>query len=106
MRKVTIRSGGREFAVVMVEMRRWLDQHMVEPARFTYEQDGENVVISIDFEENEDAEAFQSGFAARQLDANFPGGNADEPLSRAVDDGVGGGRKPLRPWHRLAGGDY
>ena len=50
MRTVTITSRGTDFAREMVEMRTWLDQHMLEPARFTYRQDREAVIIAVDFQ--------------------------------------------------------
>jgi hypothetical protein len=62
MRTVTITLRGADFAGEMVEMRTWLDRHMLEPARFTYREDGESVVISIDFQRDHDAEAFRIRF--------------------------------------------
>jgi len=58
--EITLR--GADFAAEMVEMRTWLDQRMFEPARFTYKQDKEVVVISVDFENDRQAEAFKSRF--------------------------------------------
>ena len=51
MRTATITLREADFAREMIEMRTWLDQHFCEPARFTYEQDREIVVISVDFQE-------------------------------------------------------
>ena len=50
MRTVTITLRGTDFGREMVEMRTWLDQHMLEPARFTYRQDREAVIIAVDFQ--------------------------------------------------------
>ena len=62
MRTVKITLHSEDFAGAMAEMRTWLDQRMFEPARFTYEQDKEIVVISVDFENDRDGEAFQRRF--------------------------------------------
>ena len=62
MRRVKITLRGEDFAGAMAEMRTWLDQRMFEPARFTYEQDKEVVVISVDFENDRQGEAFQCHF--------------------------------------------
>jgi hypothetical protein len=51
----------------MIEMRTWLDQHFFEPARFTYQQDGEMVVIPVDFH----AEAYQSRFTGPEPENGF-----------------------------------
>src|SRR5215469_10588274 len=82
MRTATIALCGADFAGEMIEMRAWLDQHSFEPARFTYKQDGEIVVVSVEFQQDDHAEAFQSRFIGRP-EADFPVRGADEPLSRA-----------------------
>jgi hypothetical protein len=66
MHTATITLRGADFAQKMSEMRAWLDQQFFEPTRFTYKQDGEIIVISVDFQEAHHAEAFQSRFAGRQ----------------------------------------
>jgi len=91
MRTATITLPGADFAGEMIEMRTWLDQHFFEPARFTYKQDGEIVVISVDFQEDDHAEAFQSRFTGGQPEADFPLRSANEPLKRATGDRLGGG---------------
>src|SRR5215472_3853036 len=88
MRTATITLRGADFAEEMIEMRTWLDQHFFEPARFTYKQDGEIVVISVDFQEDGHAEAFQGRFASQQPEADFSRRSPDGPLSRAVGDRV------------------
>jgi len=92
MRTATITLRGADFAGEMIEMRTWLDQHFFEPARFTYKQDGEIVVISVDFQEDDHAEAFQSRFTGGQPEADFPLRSANEPLKRATGDRLGGAR--------------
>jgi hypothetical protein len=105
MRTATITLRGADFAVGMSEMRAWLDQHFFEPARFTYKQDGEIVVISVDFQEDYHAEAFQSRFAGRQPEADFPLASVDDPLSRAMADCIGRAETPATMaqacWWRL-----
>ena len=66
MRTATVTLRGAEFTQKMTEMRMWLDEHFFEPIRFTYKQDREIIVISVDFPEDHHAEAFQSRFAGRQ----------------------------------------
>jgi hypothetical protein len=66
MRTIKIRSSETDFAGQMVEMRTWLDQHMFEPTKFTYEQDGEVVVVSVEFYIDHQAEAFKNRFGNRQ----------------------------------------
>ena len=88
MRTATITLRGADFAGEMIEMRTWLDQHFFEPARFTYKQDGEIVVVSVDFQEDDHAEAFQSRFTGRQPEADVPRRSGYQPLSRAAGDGV------------------
>jgi hypothetical protein len=61
---VTFRSA--EFAQKMSEMRIWLDQNLLEPVRFTYKQDRQIISISVEFQEDDQAEAFHSRFAGRQ----------------------------------------
>jgi hypothetical protein len=105
MRTATITLCGADFAGEMIEMRTWLDQHFFEPARFTYKQDGEIVVISVDFQEEHHAEAFQSRFTGREPEADFSLSSADAPLSRAADDRLGGSETPATMaqacWWRL-----
>ena len=72
MRTVTITLRGADFAGEMVEMRTWLDQHMIEPARFTYREDGKLVVISVDFRKDHHAEAFKIRFDGQSLEADVP----------------------------------
>ena len=66
MGTATISLRGAEFVQTMSEMRAWLDQQHFEPLTFTYNQDREIIVISVDFREDHHAEAFESRFAGRQ----------------------------------------
>src|SRR6516164_9290715 len=105
MRTATITLRGADFAGEMIEMRTWLDQNSFEPARFTYKQDGKIVVISVDFQEDNHAEAFQSHFTGRQPEADFPLPRAHEPLSRSAGDRFGKSETPATMaqacWWRL-----
>ena len=79
--KVTLR--GAEFAQKMSEMRSWLDQNLFQPSRFTYQQDREIIVITVDFQENHQAEAFQSRFDGQQREMASSHRNVQKQLSRA-----------------------
>src|SRR6516162_2818279 len=71
MRTVKIRSRETDFARMMLEMRTWLDQHRFEPTKFTYEQDREVIVISVEFHRDNDAEAFKNCFDSQQPRLDF-----------------------------------
>jgi hypothetical protein len=83
MRTVTITMRRADFAGEMGEMRTWLDQHMLEPARYTYREEGESVVISVDFQNDHHAEAFKSRFG--QLSGvSIPLRSEHDPMSQAA----------------------
>ena len=84
MRTVTIALRGADFAVEMVKMRAWLDQHMFEPAKFAYKQDREAVFISVDFLNDHHAEAFKSHFDGQEPDADFFRKNELEPPAETI----------------------
>jgi len=86
MRTATIALRGADFAAEMIEMRTWLDQHLLEPAKFTYKQDGETVVVSIDFQEVQQAELFQSRFVGRQSELGSSLRSAHEPVTGEVGE--------------------
>jgi hypothetical protein len=86
--KVTLRAA--EFAQKMSEMRAWLDLHSFEPTRFTYKQDREIISISVDFEEDHHAEAFQSRFAGLQREVASSLRSVQKQLNRAERDRFGG----------------
>lgn len=105
MRTVKIRSRETDFAGDMVEMRTWLDQHKFEPTKFTYEQDGEVVVISVEFHGDHDAEAFKNRFDNQQPLSDFALRNEFEPVSRVGGDGSASSEIPATMaqacWWRL-----
>jgi hypothetical protein len=71
MRAVTITLHGADFAGEMMNMRAWLDQHMIKPEKFTYKQDQDIITISLDFLNDHHAEAFKHHFDGRELEADF-----------------------------------
>jgi hypothetical protein len=64
MRNVKIRMRGADLSREMAAMREWLDRNQYEPARFDCDQNGVDVVVSVDFMLDEAAEAFASRFVA------------------------------------------
>jgi hypothetical protein len=83
MRTAIITLRGAEFAQKMSEMRAWLDRHSFEPTRFTYKQDREIIVITVDFKENHQAEAFQSRFDGQQREMVSSHRSVQKQLNRA-----------------------
>jgi len=104
MRTVTITSRGTDFAREMVEMRTWLDQHMLEPARFTYRQNREVVTIAVDFQSDHHAKAFRSRFG-QSAEGNVPLESVRDRLSRTASDGFSTAQTPATMaqacWWRL-----
>lgn len=88
MRTATITLRGADFEKKMSGMRIWLDQHLFEPTRFTYKQDREIIVVSVDFQEDHHAEAFQTRFAGQPREAP-PLRHAHKLPHRAAGDGFG-----------------
>ena len=87
MGTATITLCGAEFVQTMSEMRAWLDQQHLEPLTFTYNQDREIIVISVDFQEDHHAEAFRSRFAGRQREV-APLLSTQKQVNRAALDRV------------------
>ena len=104
MHTVTITLRGADFAHEMLELRTWLDQHMLEPVRFTYRQDGELVVISVEFQKDHHAETFRNRFG-RLSDADALLRSGHDPLIRAMGHGLGRAEIPATMaqacWWRL-----
>jgi hypothetical protein len=78
--KITLR--GADFAQTMQAMRAWLDQNFLEPTRFTYKQNREIIVVSVDFPEDHQAEAFQSRFDSQQREMASSHRNVQKQLNR------------------------
>ena len=49
MQIVKVRLPAADLSHEMAEMREWLDSNGYEPTRFKYDQDGVEVVVSVDF---------------------------------------------------------
>ena len=62
MRTVTVRLPAAEFSAAMAAMREWLDQSRCEPSKFKYDQEREAVVLSVDFPDDRQGEAFARRF--------------------------------------------
>ena len=43
-------------------MREWFDHNRYEPTKFNYDQDDEAVVLSVEFPNDQEAEAFANRF--------------------------------------------
>jgi hypothetical protein len=83
MRTATITLRSAEFAQTMSEMRAWLDRQFFDPIRFTYKQDREIIVISVDFLEDNHAEAFRSRFNGQPREMASSHRNVQKQLDRA-----------------------
>ena len=56
-----------DLAQVMTMMRRWLDEHQVQPSLFRYDNVGEGeLTVKLDFAACGDADVFAAAFCARQ----------------------------------------
>ena len=101
MRTATITLRGADFAKKMSEMRIWLDQYLFAATKFTYKQDREIIVLSVDFQEDHHAEAFQSRFAGGQREAAASLRSARELLNRVADRPQTRGTMAQACWWRL-----
>jgi len=66
MRTVAIRLVDADFAQQMALMRDWLDRQCSEPTRFIYKQANDEVVVSVEFPNEGDAEAFAIRFLRQE----------------------------------------
>ena len=85
MRTVVVRVGDADFSNQMAEMREWLDRHRYEPVKFTYNQSDSGLVISVEFPDPVEAEAFATRFDGQepaQIIASL--GRADPPRKRST----------------------
>jgi hypothetical protein len=62
-----IRVGNGELVAQMTRMREWLDSRRFEPAVFRYQHVDGVVVIQVDFEAEEEANAFARKFHGKLL---------------------------------------
>jgi hypothetical protein len=79
MRTVTIRMHRAGLSRKMAAIREWLDPNQCEPARFHCDQNGDEVVLSVDFRVDAAAEAF----GRRSLTATDAGARKSLIASRA-----------------------
>jgi hypothetical protein len=66
MRTVTVRMDAADLSRQMAAMREWLDRHRYEPTRFACDQDGNAVVVSVEFPNEREGEAFASHFDCQE----------------------------------------
>jgi hypothetical protein len=59
---VTVRLGDAGFAQQITLMREWFERQCFEPIRFIYDQANVEVVVSVEFPNESDAEAFAIRF--------------------------------------------
>jgi hypothetical protein len=62
MRTIAIRVRAVDFAELIAAMRIWLNEHRFEPSRFKYAEDGNDLLIDVSFEVDDDAAAFSARF--------------------------------------------
>ena len=62
MRTVAVQLVDADFAQQMALMRDWLDHQCSEPTRYIYDQANDEVVVSVEFPNGGDAEAFAIRF--------------------------------------------
>jgi hypothetical protein len=67
MSAVEIHLDPRELSRKMGAMRVWLDQHRVEPSRFSCQDDDDRVLLCLEFRQPCEAEAFASQFGGRSV---------------------------------------
>jgi len=63
MRAIIVRVSAVDLAGQMTAMRLWLDDHRYEPSTFTYSEDGQDMVIRVVFEIDDEAAAFSMRFS-------------------------------------------
>jgi hypothetical protein len=62
MRTVVVRVADRDLCGDLAAMREWLARHGYDPARFVYDQADDALVISVEFPNDWQAEAFATRF--------------------------------------------
>ena len=74
MRTVTVRLSAAGFSAAIAAMREWLDCNGCEPTKFKYDQDEEAVVLSVDFRNDQEGEAFAGHFKRKEPAGRMPPG--------------------------------
>lgn len=67
MRTVVVRVADGDLSGDLAQMREWLTRHGYDPARFVYDQAEDALVISIEFPDDQQAEAFATRFDDQAL---------------------------------------
>jgi hypothetical protein len=62
MRTVTVQLRAADLSREMVAMREWLDRNGYEPSRFDCDQNGDDIILSVDFWMDVAAKAFARRF--------------------------------------------
>jgi hypothetical protein len=68
MHTITIRVRAVDFSEQMTAMRLWLDDQRFEPSRFSYSEDGNDVLIAVGFKVAAEAAAFSTRFSGSPSD--------------------------------------
>jgi hypothetical protein len=90
---VVIRVSDANFSNQMVEMREWLDHHRYDPVKFFYNQTDSGIVISVQFPDAQEAEAFAARFdgqEAEQMPLSVKAGPSSQRSARLNQDRSGG----------------
>ena len=66
MRMVPVRLPAAGFSAALAAMREWLDRNRYEPTKFNYDQDDQAVVLSVEFPNDKEAEAFAGRFDRKE----------------------------------------
>ena len=73
MRTVTVRMHAADLSSQMAAMRDWLDHHRYAPTRFVYDQTDNALVISVEFLNDLEGEAFARRFDGQEPRQPLPG---------------------------------
>ena len=73
MRTVTVRVHAADLSSQMAAMRDWLDHHCYAPTRFVYDQTDNALVISVEFPNDLEGEAFARRFDGQEPRQSLPG---------------------------------
>jgi hypothetical protein len=72
VRTVVVQLDKRELASQMAAMREWLDDHHCAPTKFVYDQTADALVVSVEFPNQLEAEAFATRFNGQELQTTYP----------------------------------
>lgn len=89
MHTITVRVRAVDFADQMIAMRIWLDEHRLEPSRFRYSEDGDDILIDVSFEGTVEAVRFSTRFnggGTQTTTSLTPTIEPEIPINEAGDD--------------------